>query len=153
VMNLAFARRRSCLFARVSGTGMEAIVARLARERGLSPEHAEQWLLYVGLDADPAQVEGDPDTVAAARRALQEGVANLVDELRLSLDYYRALDSAVPVSRVILCGTGSAIRGLAAAMEEQVGLPIAAPRPASLAGFEDVLAARLALPLGLALES
>jgi len=153
VMNLAFARRRSCLFARVSGTGMEAIVARLAGERGLSPEHAEQWLLYVGLEADPAQVEGDPDTVAAARRTLQDGVANLVDELRLSLDYYRALDSAVPVSRIVLCGTGSAIRGLAAAMEEQVGLPISAPRPAALAGFEDVLAARLALPLGLALES
>lgn len=153
VMNLAFARRRACLFARVSGTGMEAIVARLASERGLSPEHAEQWLLYVGLDGDPLQLDGDPETVAAARKALQDGAAHLVDELRLSLDYYRALDSAVPVSRVVLCGIGSAIRGLAGAMEEQVGLPISAPRPPALAGFEEVLAARLALPFGLGLES
>jgi type IV pilus assembly protein PilM len=153
VMNLAFARGRSCLFTRVSGIGLEAITARLSTERGLSPEHAEQWLLHVGLETPVEAIEGDPETVAAARRALQEGVANLVDELRLSLDYYRALESAVPVSSVVLCGAGSAIGGLAAAMEEQVGLPISAPRPAALTGVDDVAAARLVLPLGLGLES
>lgn len=152
VMNLAVARGRSCLFTRVSGAGMEAIVARLASERGLSPEHAEQWLLFVGLEAPPAEIQGDPETVAAARRAIEEGAAGLVDELRLSLDYYRALESAIPVSRVVLCGTGSAIRGLAPVMEEQVGLPISAPRPAALGGLDDVTAARLVLPMGLGLE-
>jgi type IV pilus assembly protein PilM len=153
VMNLAVARGRSCLFTRVSGTGMEAIVARLSTERALSPEHAEQWLLYVGLETPVAEIQGDPETVAAARRANEEGVAGMVDELRLSLDYYRALESAVPVSRVVLCGTGSAITGLAPAMEEQVGLPISTPRPAALGGLDDVTAARLVLPLGLGLES
>jgi type IV pilus assembly protein PilM len=153
VMNLAVARGRSCLFTRVSGIGMEAITARVATERGLTPEHAEQWLLYVGLESAPEDVDGDPETVAVARRALEEGVAHLVDELRLSLDYYRALESAVPVSSVVLCGTGSAIRGLAEAMEAQVGLPISAPRPAALSGIDDVLAARLVLPLGLGLEA
>ena len=132
---------------------MEAIVARLSTERGLSPEHAEQWLLHVGLEAPVESIEGDPETVAASRRALEEGVPGLVDELRLSLDYYRALESAVPVSGVVLCGAGSAIHGLAAAMEEQVGLPISAPRPAALSGVDDVLAARLVLPIGLGLES
>jgi type IV pilus assembly protein PilM len=153
VLNLAVARGRSCLFTRVSGTGMEAIVARLSTERALSPEHAEQWLLYVGLEAPVAEIQGDPETVASARRANEEGVAAMVDELRLSLDYYRALESAVPVSRVVLCGTGSAIAGLAPAMEEQVGLPISAPRPAALGGFDEATAARLVLPMGLGLES
>lgn len=153
VMNLAVARGRSCLFTRVSGVGVEAITARLSTERGLLPEHAEQWLLHVGLEAPLESIEGDPETVAAARRVLQEGVTNLVDELRLSLDYYRALESAVPVSGVLLCGIGSALRGLAPAMEEQVGLPISAPRPAALAGIDDTVAARLVLPLGLGLES
>lgn len=153
VMNLAVARGRSCLFTRVSGTGMEAIVGRLASERGLSAEHAEQWLLHVGLETPADQIEGDPETIAAARRALEQGAAGLVDELRLSLDYYRALESAVPVSGIVLCGTGSAVRGLAATMEAQVGLSITAPRPAVLGGFDDALAARLVLPLGLGLES
>lgn len=153
VMNLAVARGRSCLFTRVSGIGMEAMVARLSTERALSPGHAEQWLLYVGLEAPVTEIEGDPETVAAARRANEEGVAHMVDELRLSLDYYRALESAIPVSRVVLCGTGSAIQGLAPAMEAQVGLPISAPRPAALGGLDDVTAARLVLPMGLGLES
>lgn len=152
VMNLAVARGRSCLFTRVSGIGMEAIIGRLASERGLSPEHAEQWLLHVGLGTPIESVEGDPETVMATRRALEEGAASLVDELRLSLDYYRALESAVPVSGVVICGAGSAIPGLASAMEEQVGLPISAPRPVALHGVDDVVAARLVLPLGLGLE-
>ncbi len=153
VMNLAVAHGRSCLFTRVSGIGMEAMVARLSTERALSPEHAEQWLLYAGLDTPVVEIQGDPETVAAARRANEEGVAGMVDELRLSLDYYRALESAVPVSRVVLCGTGSAIRGLAPAMEAQVGLPIAAPRPPALGGLDDAIAARLVLPIGLGMES
>jgi Tfp pilus assembly PilM family ATPase len=130
---------------------MEAITARLASERGLSPEHAEQWLLHVGLETPLEQVEGDPEIVVAARRALQDGAAGLVDELRLSLDYYRALESAVPVSSVVLCGTGSAVPGLAGEIEEQVGLPISSLRPAPLAGLDDRSAARLVLPFGLAL--
>jgi type IV pilus assembly protein PilM len=153
VMNLAVARGRACLFTRVSGTGMEPIVGRLATERGLLPEHAEQWLLYVGLESEIEGIEGDPEIIAAARRTLQDGVAGLVDELRLSLDYYRALESAVPVSGISLCGTGSTIRGLAAAIEAQVGLPISSTRPPALSDFDDTLAARLVLPFGLALES
>lgn len=153
VMNLAVARRRACLFTRVSGIGMEGIVARLAGERGLSREHAEQWLLHVGLEAPLEQIGGDAETIAAARRALQEGVSGLVDELRLSLDYYRALESAVPVANVVLCGPGSAVPGLAAEIEEQVALPIAATHPPALAAFEPDLAARLVVPFGLALES
>jgi type IV pilus assembly protein PilM len=153
VLNLAVARDRACLFTRVSGIGMEAIIARLSSERGLTPEHAEQWLLHVGLDVPVESVEGDPEVVSATRSALKQGTAGLVDEMRLSLDYYRALESAVPVSKVVLCGAGSAIPGLAGAMEEQVGLPISSPRPAPLLGMDDALAARLVLPLGLGLES
>jgi type IV pilus assembly protein PilM len=153
VLNLAVARGRSCLFTRVSSTGMEAIIARLSADRGLLPEHAEQWLLHVGLDSPAESIEGDPEVVAATRKVLNQGLGSLVDELRLSLDYYRALESAVPVSGVVLCGAGSAIPGLADAMAEQLGLPISAPRPAALSNMDDALAARLVLPLGLGLES
>lgn len=152
VLNLAVARGRSCLFTRVSGIGFEAITARLAGERGLSSEHAELWLLHAGLGTPVEGIQGDPETVAAARRVLEEGVSGLVDELRLSLDYYRALESAVPVSAIALCGIGSAVPGLAPAMEEQVGLPIAVPRPGPLVGLDDARAARLVLPLGLGME-
>jgi type IV pilus assembly protein PilM len=152
VTNLAVARGRACLFTRVSHVGLEAISARLVADRGVSPEHVAEWLSYVGLDAPLEGLEGDADTVAGARRALEEGVASLVDELRLSLDYYGAQEAVVPVERIVLCGPGSAIAGLPARMEAGIGIPISAARPAALGGFEESAAARLTVPFGLALE-
>jgi type IV pilus assembly protein PilM len=153
VTNLAVARGRSCLFTRVSHVGLESVGAELGAARGLMPDHAAQWLEYVGLERPEAEIDGDPEIVATARRALEHGVTGLIDELRLSLDYYGAQEAAVPVERILLCGPGSAIAGLPARMEERLGLPIAVSRPAALAGFDAPLAARLTLPLGLALES
>ncbi len=152
VTNLAVARGRACLFTRVSHVGLEAISARLAGTRELAPEHTAQWLSYVGLETPVEQLEGDAETVAAARRALEEGVGSLVDELRLSLDYYSAQEAVVPVERIVLCGPGSAIAGMAGRMEAGIGIPISAVRPAALSGFDESAAARLTVPFGLALE-
>jgi type IV pilus assembly protein PilM len=152
VTNLAVARGRACLFTRVSHVGLEAISARLAGTRELAPEHTAQWLSYVGLETPVEELEGDAETVAAARRALEEGVGSLVDELRLSLDYYSAQEAVVPVERIVLCGPGSAIAGMPARMEAGIGIPISAARPAALSGFDESAAARLTVPFGLALE-
>jgi len=152
VTNLAVARGQSCLFTRVSHAGLEATAGALAAGLGLSTEHAAQWLAHVGLEQPPEQVEGDPQVVAEVRQALEQGVVTLLDELRLSLDYYGAQEAALPVERIVLCGPGSTIPGLAARMEAGLGLPIAAPRPAALGNFNPDEAARLTLPFGLALE-
>jgi type IV pilus assembly protein PilM len=151
--NLAVARGRSCLFTRVSHVGFEAISARLAAASGLTSEHAFQWLSYVGLEQPVEALEGDPGTVAEARRALEDGVASLLDELRLSLDYYGAQETALPVRQIVLSGAGSSIRGLAPAMEGRLGMPIQVARPAALLGYDDASAARLTLSYGLALEA
>ena len=153
VMNLAVARGRACLFTRVATAGLEDIVARLAGERALNAEHATQWLEHVGLEGPIEEIEGDPETVADARRALEDGVTALVDELRLSLDYYAAQESAVPVSRIALSGPGSAIPGLSARMEEGLSLSMSVARPTALSGYDELTAARLTLPYGLALET
>ncbi len=153
VMNLAVARGRACLFTRMATAGLQGIVTRLAGEHALSAQHATQWLEHVGLEAPVEELEGDAETIADARRALEEGVTGLVDELRLSLDYYAAQESAVPVTQVVLSGAGSAIPGLAERMEAGLALPISASRPPALAGYDEAMAARLTLPYGLALES
>lgn len=152
-INLAVARRRACLFTRVSSVGLEEVVTRLGAEAELSAEHATQWLRHVGLEPEVEHVEGDPALVATVRRVLEEGVGGLVDELRLSLDYYGAQESAVPVGRVVLTGPGSAIPGLPARIEELLGLPVTASRPSALADLDEGTAARLTLPYGIALES
>jgi len=150
--NLAVARGRSCLFTRVSPVGLEDIAGGLASGTGLSSEHANLWLGHVGLGRPVEQIEGDPGVVARTREALEHGADSLVDELRLSLDFYAAQEAAVPVERILLCGPGSAIPGLAERMEPAVGMPISIGRPAALSGYDAATAARLTLPLGLALD-
>jgi len=152
VTNLAVARGRACLFTRVSYVGLESMAAPLAASRGLSPEHVAQWLAYVGIEAQPAELEGDPELVAEVRRTLEGGLGSLVDELRLSLDYYGAQEGALPVERIVLCGPGSSIAGVPAQMEARLGLPTSVSRPAALSGFDEAAAARLTVPFGLALE-
>jgi type IV pilus assembly protein PilM len=152
VTNLAVGRGRACLFTRVSHVGLESIAARLVAARGLTPEHAPQWLSYVGLEAAIESLDGDGETIVEARRALEDGVASLVDELRLSLDYYSAQEGALAVDQIVLCGPGSAIAGLPARMEAGLGLPISVARPTALTNFDDSTAARLTIPFGLALE-
>ena len=152
VMNLAVARGRACLFTRVSSAGLGGVTGRLAGERGLNIEHAAEWLAHVGLQDAVEEVEGDPETVAGARRALEDGLTSLVDELRLSLDYYGAQESAVPVGQVVLSGPGSTIAGLAERMQTGLGLPISVSRPPALDRYDDGMAARLTLPYGIALE-
>jgi type IV pilus assembly protein PilM len=152
VTNLAVARGRSCLFTRVSPVGLEDIAGGFAASTGLSDEHARMWLDHVGLAQPVEQIEGDPDVIAKARGALENGASTLIDELRLSLDFYAAQEAAVPVERVVLCGSGSAIPGLAERMEPILGLPFEVGRPEPLAGLDPASAARLTLPYGLALE-
>ncbi len=150
--NLAVARGRTCLFTRVSPLGLEDICGGLASTTGLSPEHAAMWLNHVGLGRPVEEIQGDPGTVARTRAALEHGAASLVDELRLSLDFYAAQETAVAVERIVLGGPGGAIPGLAEEMEPQVGLPIGVGRPVALSGYDAATAARLALPLGIALD-
>jgi type IV pilus assembly protein PilM len=152
VSNLAVAKGRSCLFTRVSPVGLEDLATSLAADTGLTHEHARMWLDYTGLERPLEEFEGDPALLAKVRQALETGAGNLLGELRLSLDFYGAQESAVPVERVVLSGPGSAIAGIAEWMEPTLGLPISVGRPAALAGFDDATAARLTLPYGLALE-
>jgi type IV pilus assembly protein PilM len=152
LMNLAVARGRACLFTRVATTGLEATNGRLVAGYGFTPEAATQWLTHVGLETPLEQIEGDTLIVAEVRQTLEGGVFGLVDELRLSRDYYAAREGALPVGRIVLSGPGSAIPGLPERIEAGLGLPVSISRPAALAGLDAETAARLTLPYGLALE-
>jgi type IV pilus assembly protein PilM len=153
VTNLAVARGDVCLFTRVSQFGIEGIAQRLAERRGLALDHARQWLVHAGLRDPVETIEGDPETVTAARIALTEGASKLVDELRLSLEYYGAQEGNLAVHEVIACGTGTTIPGLVETIEAELGWRVKAPRPAALGALDGTAAARLTLPYGLALES
>jgi type IV pilus assembly protein PilM len=152
VTNLAVARGTACLFTRASQFGVEGIAQRLAERRGLTLEHARQWLGHVGLVTPVEEIEGDPETVAAARDVLAEGATKLVDELRLSLEYYGAQEGVPAVEAVVACGTGTTIPGLTARIERELGRQVVATRPSALGHLDASSAARLTLSYGLAVE-
>ncbi|MGV1049241.1 MAG: type IV pilus assembly protein PilM [Solirubrobacterales bacterium] len=153
VTNLAIARGRSCLFTRVSPVGLDDVVSGLCGETGLSPEHGRMWLSHVGLAEPIEAIEGDPLVVAKTRSALERGAASVIDEVRLSLDFYGTQEAAVPAGRVVLSGSGSTIPGLASRMETILGLPVAVGRAEALDGLDFDSAARLTTAYGLALDS
>ena len=152
VTNLAVARGRVCLFTRVSPFGVEGIAQKLAERRKLTVEHARQWLVHVGLEKAIEGIEGDPETISAARDSLAEGAARLVDELRLSLEYYAAQEDAVPIEGIVACGPGTMIPGLTQRLQRDLGQRFQIGRPRALAHLDDATAARLTLSFGLALE-
>jgi type IV pilus assembly protein PilM len=152
VTNLAVAKGRSCLFTRVSPVGLEDIIGSLASSTGLSHEHAQMWIGHVGLAQPIEQVDGDVETAARTRAVLENGAAGLLDELRLSLDFYGAQEGAAPVEQILVCGPGGAIPGLAEYMGSILDLPIVVGSPQALVDFDPGTAARLTLPFGLALD-
>lgn len=152
VTNVAVARGSSCLFTRVCPFGVEGIAQRLAERRQLTLEHAREWLVHVGLQAPVEGLDGDPEIVAAARDSLAEGASRLVDELRLTLEYYGAQEGAVPVEGIVACGTGTTVPGLVDRLQRDLAHRFEIARPQALGHLDERMAARLTVSYGLGLE-
>jgi type IV pilus assembly protein PilM len=151
--NVAVANQSGCLFTRAAAGGLSSIVAGLAERRTLTLEHARMWMGHVGLVTPLADVEGDPELVAATRATLEEGVHQLADTVRNSLNFYRMQDNAENVERALLTGPAVSIAGFAERLAEQLNLPV---EPAVVAAesslSEDIDPGRLTVAAGLAVE-
>jgi type IV pilus assembly protein PilM len=148
LVNVAVANGAGCLFTRAAAGGLDAMAATLAERRGLTLEHARQWIQHVGLAAPVAEVEGDPELVAAVRAVLEEGVHEMADTVRNSLNFYRMQESAETVDRAVLTGPGVDVDGLAARLAELLRLPVDVA--AVQAGDDQGDSGRLTVAAGLA---
>jgi type IV pilus assembly protein PilM len=148
--NVAVANPSGCLFTRAAAGGLDAMVHTLAERRGLTVEHARQWLQHVGLHAPLEGVDGEAELVAAARAVLEEGVHQLADTVRNSLNFYRMQESAEQVEQGVLTGPAVAIPGFVEALSEQLRLPLTSAVVASEDGDADL--GRLTVAAGLAVE-
>ena len=148
LVNVAVANGNGCLFTRASAGGIETIASGLAERRGLTLEHARAWMTHVGLAAPLDGIEGDADVVSATRSALEDGVRELADSIRTSLNFYRTQDSSETVELGVVTGAAVSIPGFVERLGEQLRLPLEArviPAP------EDVDAGRLTVAAGLAI--
>lgn len=150
VTNIAVARGSGCLFTRVSPFGVETIADRLASREGISLDEARERLMDVGLE-EKLDLFDDDDGSSAAREELERGAGKLSDELRMSMEFYGAQEGVTPVERVVVCGAGSTIPGLADRIRSDLGLEILRETPEELSHLDPEDAARLTVSYGLAL--
>ena len=122
------------------------MAATLSERRGLTFEHARQWMMHVGLVTPLDQVDGDAELVAAARSALEEGVHQIADTVRNSLNFYRMQESAESVDRAILTGPAADVPGLPERLAELLRMPVDAVTVAHKDGVEH--AGRLTVAAG-----
>jgi type IV pilus assembly protein PilM len=144
---VAVANADGCLFTRASVGGTEAIAEKLADKRGLTLEHARQWMIHVGLTAEVEGIEGDLDLVSATRTALEDGVIDLADSIRTSLNFYRTQESSEPVELGVVTGTAVTIPGFVEKLSEHLRLELQG-RVVDASGDAD--AGRLTVAAGLA---
>ena len=149
--NVAVVSGTHCLFTRAASGGLDMLIQLLSERRGLTLEHAHQWMAHVGLATPLAELDGDPDVVGATRTVLEEGIHTLADTVRNSLNFYRMQDNSQPVDRAVLTGPAVAIPGFADALSAQLRLPIEVAVVAHDASVE-ADASRLAVAAGLAVD-
>lgn len=139
-------------FVRMLGTGGRALTDAIATELDLSTETAEA----LKRQGDNSPVELAPRVTAALERPL----ADLLEEVRSSLDYWRTQPGSARLLRVTVTGGVSLQPGLADGLSRVLGIPVELAEPregieVGEIGFPpDEVAALdpyLAVPIGLAL--
>ncbi len=102
-------------FVRTIGTGGNAATAAVASALDLPLVDAEGLKRRLG--------EASPQ-VASAETAVQPAIAELVGEIRNSIQYFATLPGRAPIARVLLTGGGARLRGLVKELRTQVRIPV-----------------------------
>ncbi len=138
-------------FVRTIGTGGNAATAAISSALDLPLADSEAVKRRLGEPVPQVQ---------AAERAVQPSIAELVGEIRNSIQYFASLPGRAPIARVLVTGGASRLRGFIEQLQAQVRIPVQATsplarldlsqlelRPDQAASIDPVLSA----PIGLAL--
>jgi type IV pilus assembly protein PilM len=112
-------------FVRILLMGGDDITGAIADRVGVPMDQAEAIKVDLGLAG--AGFEG-PDSHPASR-VIGTTAAQLVEEVRGSLDYYLAQPHSVRVGRIVLSGGGGLLTGLDAWLSAATGLPVEPAQP------------------------
>jgi type IV pilus assembly protein PilM len=139
-------------FVRILLMGGQDVTDGIGQSLGLDAESAERTKLEAaaGTDQDPA-----------VDRVLEQRMGTFVDEVRGSLDFYRAQPDAVPIARVMVTGGGSRLSPLVERLQAALHVPVEGGQtlrslrlgrirlgPEQLAELEPVAAVPVGLALG-----
>jgi type IV pilus assembly protein PilM len=109
-------------FVRMLITGGTEITDAIASELHIDPDTAED----LKRRADPSSTD---DLEARAGRILVDKLTPFVEEVRGSIDYFRAQSSDGGINRILLTGGGSLVAGLADRLRQVLHVPVEAGHP------------------------
>jgi type IV pilus assembly protein PilM len=175
--NMAIAEGTVCRFTRVVGGGLEAMASEIAERRGIPLVDARALLAAFALPApsaalppepasaperatgEPPVGEVEPPAAAAAdpevRMVLENGIREIVGEVRNSLDFHRSQGGGGEVQSVVLSGPALEMRGFSEALEADLGMAVrreAVRFVDDASPTQSVSVHRLAIATGLATE-
>ncbi len=121
VTNIIVHEAGSPRFIRILLMGGQDLTETMAERMGVSLPQAETLKQQRGLAAS--------DESDAAGRVLESAVATFVDEVRGSLDYFQASQSASRIGRILVTGGGSRLGGLTERLAQATRIPVEAGNP------------------------
>lgn len=113
VTNICVHERGVARFVRILPSAGRDVTSAVAGQLGISAEEAEDLKRGRATNGAPHAPEGQ--TIVRNR------VSSLVDEIRSSLDFYRAQTPGAEVTRVLVTGGGSKMPGLVELLRERLG--------------------------------
>jgi type IV pilus assembly protein PilM len=123
VTNVVVHRAGVPLFVRILLLGGQDVTDAVSDSLGLATLEAE------ALKQLPHSAGYDADLLATAARAVDEGAAVFVDEVRSSLDYFVSSSAGTRLQRLVVTGGGSRLHGLVERLEAATRLPVLAGNP------------------------
>jgi type IV pilus assembly protein PilM len=148
--NMAIAEGTLCRFTRVVGGGLEAMASEIAERKGIplvdaraqlaefelplsgvAPVAAPENVPAIHLDLpemlpEPAVAapEPAPPVDPEVRMVLENGIREIVGEVRNSLDFHRSQEGGGDVRSVVLSGPALDMRGFTEALEADLGMEV-----------------------------
>src|SRR5437763_1355920 len=145
---------RVCEFTRVLDWGGARVTT--AIERALEIETDEAERIKRSLDISASEEPGDERTTRAADAARRE-VSSLARELASSLHFYQDQPDSLGFAEIIITGGGAHLQGLAAQLEELIGITVRVADPFARVGSGHGISSggqdgSLAVAIGLGIE-
>jgi type IV pilus assembly protein PilM len=146
---------RVCEFTRVLDWGGARVTA--AIERALEIDTAEAEKIKRSLDISNASEEPGDERTTRALEAARREVNSLARELASSLHFYQDQPDSLGFAEIIITGGGAHLQGLAAQLEELIGISVRVADPFARVGSGHGISSggqdgSLAVAIGLGIE-
>ncbi len=114
----------SCEYTRILDWGGNSLTGAVARALEIETDVAERVKVELGLQGEKVPEGIGPEQAVRAREALKAGLQGFGRELVSSLQFYQGQPDSLGIRELVLAGGTAQLTGLAAELQQLVGVPV-----------------------------